>query len=42
MNGITFDTSEKIFQDITNLFKTHTRKKERHLSFQRETNKTNY
>lgn len=40
MNGITFDTSEKTIQDITNLFKTHTRKKERHLNlstrFQRE------
>jgi len=40
MNGITFDTSEKTIQDITNLFKTTTRKKEKHLNlspgFQRE------
>lgn len=45
MNGITFDTSEKTIQDITNLFKTHTRKKERHLNlspgFQRESVWTN-
>ena len=45
MNGITFDTSEKTIQDITNLFKTHTRKKDRHLNlspgFQRESVWTN-
>ncbi|NWF90072.1 MAG: DUF262 domain-containing protein [Ignavibacteriaceae bacterium] len=45
MNGITFDTSEKTIQDITNLFKTTTRKKEKHLNlspgFQRESVWTN-
>lgn len=45
MSGITFDTSEKTIQDITNLFKTRTRKKDRHLNlspgFQRESVWTN-
>jgi hypothetical protein len=40
MNGIYFDTSEKTIQDITNLYKSFTRKNGRHLNlnpgFQRE------